>query len=60
MCNLSPGGTPKFKPTTQSESNKNPGQIWELTEEYEECLTCKQVHLVNPTTGRVLGGNDDE
>ena len=24
------------------------------------CLACQQVHVVNPKTGRVLGGNDDE
>ena len=24
------------------------------------CLACRQVHLVNPTTGKVLGEDDDE
>jgi hypothetical protein len=23
------------------------------------CLACRQVHLVNPTTGRVLGSDDE-
>jgi hypothetical protein len=24
-----------------------------------ECLACRRVHLVNPTSGRVLGSEDD-
>lgn len=24
------------------------------------CLACRQVHLVNPKTGKVLGEDDDE
>jgi hypothetical protein len=24
------------------------------------CTACRNVHLVNPTTGRVLGADDDE
>jgi hypothetical protein len=23
------------------------------------CIVCRQVHLVNPTTGKVLGSDDD-
>jgi hypothetical protein len=31
------------------------------TERYEAviCLACQQVHYVNPTTGKVLGDEDD-
>jgi hypothetical protein len=25
-----------------------------------QCVACRQVHYVNPGTGRVLGGNEDE
>lgn len=24
------------------------------------CLACRQNHFVNPTTGKVLGGDDDD
>jgi hypothetical protein len=24
------------------------------------CLACRQIHFVNPTTGKVLGEDDDE
>ena len=24
------------------------------------CLVCKQIHLVNPSTGKVLGEDDDK
>jgi hypothetical protein len=25
-----------------------------------ECVACRQMHYVNPTTGRVLGSTDDD
>jgi hypothetical protein len=25
-----------------------------------KCSACRQIHYVNPTTGKVLGGTDDE
>jgi hypothetical protein len=32
------------------------------SETYESllCTACRQVHLVNPATGKVLGADDDE
>jgi hypothetical protein len=24
------------------------------------CIACRQIHLVNPSTGKVLGADDDE
>jgi hypothetical protein len=29
------------------------------TYEVVSCLACRQVHLVNPTTGRILGSDDE-
>jgi hypothetical protein len=36
-------------------------EVSEDLEEYETvtCIACQQVHLVNPTTGKVLGDKDD-
>ena len=25
-----------------------------------QCIACKQMHYVNPATGRVIGGGDDD
>ena len=30
------------------------------TYESVTCLACRQLHFVNPTTGKVLGENDNE
>jgi hypothetical protein len=30
------------------------------TYESMTCIACRQVHLVKPSTGKVLGANDDE
>ena len=37
-----------------------PGETSDDENAYEavECLMCKRVHLVNPATGKVVGGND--
>lgn len=29
------------------------------TYEFVSCIMCRQVHLVNPATGKVLGEDDD-
>jgi hypothetical protein len=37
------------------DGSDNGGEIYESV----TCAACAQLHLVNPTTGKVLGGDED-